>query len=344
MRRAAFTLVELLVVLAILAILVGCMGLMWPIDFAFNLAFGWAIFLARVVPRVRVGWAGVATGITLLVLLAAGTHHFLGWLSLQVQGPSQSEAPGERTWKPRWTAALVCLVVLMFVAGLASAGIAHQVGWLLTSGEPLVESSMRHVVWRAQSVNNLKQIGLGLHNYHERDATFPPGGTFDAHGSPLHGWQAMILPFLEQDELYNRIDFGVPWDDPRNASPYRTTVRAYLYPGIPERRDAEGYAPSHYAGNAHLLGGDAPRSQRDVKDGTSNTLMAGEVAGGFKPWGDPTGWRDPALGINRSPEGFGSRNPGGANFLLADGSVKFLKDTIDPGVLKALGTPARVRS
>ncbi len=68
--------------------------------------------------------------------------------------------------------------------------------------------------------------------------------------------------------------------------------------------------------------------------------MAGVVAGGFRRWDDPTHWRDPALGINRSPEGCGSRNPGGANFLFADGSVKFLKDTIDPGVIKALGTPA----
>ena len=204
MRRDAFTLVELLVVLAIVVILVGCMGFLWPIDFAFNLAFGWAVFLARVVPRVRVGWAGVATGITLLVLLAAGTHLFLGWLADQVRDPSRSEDPGDRPWKPRWTAALVSLVVLMFVAGLATAGIAHQVGWLLTSGEPLVASGGRHAVWRMQSVNNLKQIGLGLHNYHERDGTFPPGGTFDAHGSPLHGWQAMILPFLEQDDLYDR--------------------------------------------------------------------------------------------------------------------------------------------
>ena len=295
-------------------------------------------------PQVRVGWAGVATGIALLVLLAAGAHLFLGWLADQVRDPSRSEDPGERPWKPRWTAALVSLVVLMFVAGLATAGIAHQVGWLLTSGEPLVASSGRHAVWRAQSVNNLKQIGLGLHNYHERDATFPPGGTFDAHGSPLHGWQAMILPFLEQDDLYNRIDFGVPWDDPRNASPFRTTVRAYLFPGIPERRDAEGYAPSHYAGNAHVLGGDVPRSQRDVKDGTSNTLMAGEVAGGFKPWGDPTGWRNPRWGSTGRPRGSGAGIRAGRTSSSPTGRSSSSRTPSTRGSSRRWARPPGVRS
>ena len=214
----------------------GAWGSSAPIDFAFNLAFGWVIFLERVVPQVRVGWAGVATGITLLVLLAAGTHLFLGWLSDQVRDPARSEDPGDRRWKPRWTAALVSLVVLMFVAGLATAGIAHQVGLAADLRGAPVASSGRHVVWRVQSANNLKQIGIGLHNYHESDGTFPPGGTFDALGSPLHGWQAMILPYVERQDLYDRIDFSVPWDDPRNASAFRTTVPAYLYPGNPAER------------------------------------------------------------------------------------------------------------
>jgi prepilin-type processing-associated H-X9-DG protein len=330
--------------LAILAfgvlLLLTCGGFFAPIDFALNLAFGWVIFLNRVLPQVRVGWAGVATGIALLVLLAAGTHLFFSWLSVQVGGPARSENSCDRRWKPRWTAALVSLVVLMFVAGLATAGIAHQVGWLLTSGEPLMASGGRHVVWRVQSSNNLKQIGIGLDNYHEEHGTFPAGGTFDPLGRPLHGWLAMLLPYVERQDLHDGIDFNAPWDDPGNASVFRTMVPPFLHPGNPAKRDAAGYAPSHYAGNAHLLGGDVVRSQQDVEDGTSNTLMAGEVADGFKPWGDPTNWRDPALGINRSPEGFGSRNPGGASFLFADGSVKFLKDTTDPGVLKALGTPA----
>jgi prepilin-type processing-associated H-X9-DG protein len=68
--------------------------------------------------------------------------------------------------------------------------------------------------------------------------------------------------------------------------------------------------------------------------------MGGEVVSHFKAWGDPTNWRDPALGINRSLSGFGSPAPGGANFLMVDGSVRFLKDNIDLRVLKALSTPA----
>jgi prepilin-type processing-associated H-X9-DG protein len=79
----------------------------------------------------------------------------------------------------------------------------------------------------------------------------------------------------------------------------------------------------------------------DITDGLSNTLLAGEVNGNFKPWGYPANWRDPALGINKSPDGFGSpwRRRKGANFLFADGSIHFIQDDIDPVILKALSTP-----
>src|SRR5262249_3875589 len=113
----------------------------------------------------------------------------------------------------------------------------------------------------------------------------------------------------------------------------------YRCPGIPAERDAAGYALSHYAGNVLMLGGDASRSSHDVTDGGSSTLMAGEVVSRFKPWGDPTNWRDPPVGLNPSPDGFGRPFPGGANFMMVDGSVRFIKDSIDPRVLKALSTP-----
>ena len=58
----------------------------------------------------------------------------------------------------------------------------------------------------------------------------------------------------------------------------------------------------------------------------------------FKPWGHPANWRDPAKGLNQSPEGFGGPFPGGANILFADGSVRFIKNTINPTVFRALAT------
>ena len=118
-------------------------------------------------------------------------------------------------------------------------------------------------------------------------------------------------------------------------------MNVYLRPGIDREKDAAGYALSHYAGNAAVLGGErAAEPAGTLSDGSSNTIMAGEVVSNFKPWGDPTNWRDLALGINRTPSGFGSPAPGGANFLMVDGSVRFLKDKIDLRVLKALSTPA----
>lgn len=319
--------------------LLACIGLGLPLDLVIAIGLGWIWYLARVLPQVAIDRGGVLTAILCLALFLAGSQAFLAWLHGQAKADAGPEDGSPRRWKVRWTISLGALIVLMFVAGLSAAGVVHQVGWLLTSGEPLGDSH-RAIIARVVSISNLKQIGLALHNYHETHQTYPPGGTFDAVGRPLHGWQAMLLPFIEQKALHDRIDFSVSWDDPRNATAYRTEVSEYLYPFANKRRDNAGYALSHYAGNAHVLGGEVARSQAEVKDGASNTILAGEAAGAFQPWGYPANWRDPALGINRSPEGFGSPSPGGANFLFVDGSVHFLKNTIDPRVLRSLGTPA----
>jgi hypothetical protein len=194
---------------------------------------------------------------------------------------------------------------------------------------------------RAQSKNNLHQIGIALHNYHDTYATFPPGGVYDEDETAYIGWQTSILPFVEQGPLFDALDMDVPWTDPANRPYYATIVDVYLHPAIVESPvNAQGLAVSHYAGNSQIFGPNSSARIASITDGTSNTVMAGEVAAGFKPWGDPDNVRDPGAGLGIGPDTFsGPRFQNGTNFVICDGSVRFVSNDISPEVLRAIATP-----
>ncbi|RLS52497.1 MAG: DUF1559 domain-containing protein [Planctomycetota bacterium] len=103
---------------------------------------------------------------------------------------------------------------------------------------PAVQQA-REAARRTQCKNNLKQIGLALHNYHEQSRVFPPGwiavdgttGLMSAHaGGSGAGWGLMILPQLDQSPLYNRFNLNVPIHDPANTQLITTSIPAYLCP------------------------------------------------------------------------------------------------------------------
>jgi hypothetical protein len=321
------------------SVVLGCLGFLVPLDIGAQLVVGWALFLWRVVPQLTINGGGVLTAVVCLAALAAGLHGFLRWFFRQIQGPG-GEGGGPR-WHCRWTASLLGMVVLLFVAGIAAVGISHQTGWLLTAPEPLSGSSFREAVAASQSRNNLKQISFGCVGYEEQRQHFPPGGTFDAQGRAYHGWQTLLLPHIDQEALYRRVHLDRPWDHPDNAGVFWTVVHTYQSPWGAEVKNAEGLALSHYAGNVHVLGGDVPVTLKAIgaARGLSNTLLVGEAAGNYKPWGCPTNWRDPARGINRTPDGFGSPSPRGTNFALADGSVRWFTSDTDPEFLEMLSLP-----
>jgi hypothetical protein len=316
-----------------------CLPLGLPgIDVLEDVILGPLLFLARVVPEITVNRGGVATAGVCLVGLAFGLHWFLGWVA---RHRPQGEDQGARSpaWRVRWTAAILGVVILMFVAGIAAVGMTHQTAWLLTSPGPIFDRP--EYVARMTSSSNLKQIGLACHDYHDEMKSLPPGATFDDRGRMLHGWQTFLLPYIEQDNLYRHIDLERPWDDPANAPAFRVRLLVYLNPSTPAR-NAEGLALSHYAANVHILGGSKPFTLERIEavKGLSNTILAGEAAGNFKPWGYPSNWRDPARGLNRTPDGFGSprRDKRVILFLFADGSVRSFDDA-DPEFLKLLALP-----
>jgi hypothetical protein len=189
------------------------------------------------------------------------------------------------------------------------------------------------------SRNNLKQIGLALHNYHDVHRVFPPSEIVDEQRKPRQGWTYSILPFVDQMDLYEQIDDHAAWNDPKNVPFSQTQIPVYLNPAISETMSGDGYPLIHYAGNSHLFQPNKSFKVADVTDGLATTLMVGEINEGFPPWAEPNNTRDPALGLNKGPDTFGSPYPRGVNFLMGDGSVNTISEEIDPQVLKALATP-----
>ncbi len=189
------------------------------------------------------------------------------------------------------------------------------------------------------SRNNLKQIGLGFYYYHDLNAAFPAGGIIDENGAGSHSWQTEILPYFGESGLYRSIRYDLAWDDPQNRPYFTLVFQTYTNPANPQTQNTLGYGLSHYAGNSLTFTANQNLRMQDILDGTSNTMFAGEVADGFKAWGDPTNVRDLTAGIASDTETFGGPDGIGGTFLMADGSVRFISNDVEPAVLKALSTP-----
>ena len=336
-----------------------------------QLLLGWIYFPLRTIPQMTIDWPSAILGTVCVLMFVAGLHFTASWF----MRPADSQASvGTNRWTWRSTLVVSATLLVLFASGTAFVGGAHQAIWLLsgrldTTSENVSASELgliaaaRDHARQLQARNNLKQFGLAFQNFHDTYDTFPPGGTMTQDGELLHGWAMFVGPF--HSYTAPNLDFRRGWRVPPNDRIYKCQGPEFLNPSQPGAVfDDEGFGLCHWAGNVHVLpvrtvqvdastrsdgpGGNAAQpggqqgglSLAQITDGTSSTILLGTVGEQFKPWGHPANVRDPALGINRSPDGFGGP-PGwnGAMFLMCDGSVKFLRDDTDLRVMKALATP-----
>lgn len=200
---------------------------------------------------------------------------------------------------------------------------------------PPVEQS-RDAARRSQSKYALKQLGLAFHLYHDQHELFPPGSIETAEGQPGHSWLTAMLPYLDQRNLHQQIDFDKAWDAPANQRPFQQLVPVYRNPNIQETVSPAGYALSHYQGNELVLQPNRGIRISEISDGESNTIFAVEAGEDFKPWGDPANLTNPS---QMFAPGKNTPYAGGKHVLFGDGSIRFLSEKTDPAVLKALSTP-----
>ncbi|PHS18461.1 MAG: hypothetical protein COA78_02220 [Blastopirellula sp.] len=154
----------------------------------------------------------------------------------------------------------------------------------------------RHEALRSWSKNNLKQIGLALENYYYVHNQYPPAYIADENGKPMHSWRVLILPFLEEGDLYDKYDFNEPWDGPNNIQLLDQMPEVYHCKAAVEKWTQQHGAlenPESVTNYFAIIGpntfwpGESSTKKRRILDGVTNTLIMIEDASQCVQWLEP---------------------------------------------------------
>ncbi|HVK11607.1 MAG TPA: DUF1559 domain-containing protein [Gemmataceae bacterium] len=189
---------------------------------------------------------------------------------------------------------------------------------------------------RIRSANNLKQLMLALHNYHDTYERFPADVT-GKDGKPLLSWRVLILPYIDQADLFRQFKLDEPWDSPHNRPLAVKMPKTFRSPRQAEAlRDRTTYLAPLGKG----LMWDDPKGVKmtQVSDGTSNTIALVEADDERAViWSKP---EDITIDPKNPVVGLLGHYGDGFHAAVADGSVRFVKKAIAPDVLWALFTRA----
>jgi hypothetical protein len=187
------------------------------------------------------------------------------------------------------------------------------------------------------SINNMKQLGLGLLNYHDTMNAFPATAAGQKPKQPPVSWRVLILPYVEQDALYKQYHFDEPWDSENNKKLIPLVPKVFSTPGSKKAADGK----TNYlavVGDAYALAADKGHRLAMFTDGTSNTILLVEASDEKAvPWTKP---EDFTPDKTKPITGLVGLRRGAFLALAADGAGHVVPGDVDAATLNALFTRA----
>lgn len=183
---------------------------------------------------------------------------------------------------------------------------------------PAVQAA-RNAARRTASSNNLRQLLIACHNYHDAHGRLPARANFDKEGKRLLSWRVHLLPYMDEEALYDQFHLDEPWDSPHNKALIDKMPAVFRNPDLASTTKTNYLA---VAGEGTLFDGEEGTRFSEVLDGTSNTIMMIEVDEDHAvTWTRPDDWEYEADG---EFEGLGRLRPGIVQIGISDGSVHTL--------------------
>jgi hypothetical protein len=247
-----------------------------------------------------------------------------------VAPPSEAQiaARSKRTW---WSTLNGCI------------SIALKCFWILLFGGIValmfvpISRPYKEAARRIHCTNNLKQLGLAIHNYATANKCFPPAYVADRNGKLVYSWRALMLPYFEDCTLGKRFHYDEPWNSEANRKLWKEGKKYFQCPTAEHASDDCTTDYMMVVGPHTFSDGPHGRTFREITDGLSNTIMTAEVADSGVNWAEPKDLEFDRMDfkINGRRPCIGSHHSNGANIGIGDGSVRFLSNSLPAETLKA---------
>jgi hypothetical protein len=194
----------------------------------------------------------------------------------------------------------------------------------------------REAAMRNQSMNNMKQLALGLHNYASAYKRFPAAAGAKGNSKHKHSWRVAILPFVDEGDLYNQYHFDEPWDSEHNKQ--LIDKMPAVFRDTHATKDSTSSSYYMVTGKGTFGDSEKGRMMKEITDGLSKTIMLVDAKRDI-PWTKPEDIEIDADAAKPLPKFGGFLEPEGLFVAaLADGSVQLIAGEADPKLLRSLFT------